>query len=29
VANAIIRAIEAIREPYQDNATVLVVRAVG
>jgi PPM family protein phosphatase len=29
VARAIIRAIEALREPYQDNATVLVVRAVG
>jgi protein phosphatase len=29
VARAIIRSIEAIREPYQDNATVLVVRAVG
>ncbi|MBS0236789.1 MAG: serine/threonine-protein phosphatase [Proteobacteria bacterium] len=29
VAKAIIRAIEALREPYQDNATVLVVRAVG
>jgi PPM family protein phosphatase len=29
VAKAIIRSIEAIREPYQDNATVLVVRAVG
>jgi protein phosphatase len=29
VANAMIRAIEAVREPYQDNATVLVVRAVG
>jgi protein phosphatase len=29
VATAIIRAIEAVREPYQDNATVLVVRAVG
>ncbi|MBS0235428.1 MAG: serine/threonine-protein phosphatase [Proteobacteria bacterium] len=28
VAKAIIRSIEAIREPYQDNATVLVVRAV-
>ena len=27
VANAIIRAVEALREPYQDNATVLVVRA--
>jgi PPM family protein phosphatase len=29
VARAIIRSIEQIREPYQDNATVLVVRAVG
>ncbi len=29
VAKAIIRSIEAVREPYQDNATVLVVRAVG
>jgi PPM family protein phosphatase len=29
VAKAIIRSIEALREPYQDNATVLVVRAVG
>lgn len=29
VAKALIRAIEAVREPYQDNATVLVVRAVG
>lgn len=29
VARAIIRSIESIREPYQDNATVLVVRAVG
>lgn len=29
VAKAIIRSIEAIREPYQDNATVLVVRAVA
>jgi protein phosphatase len=29
VAKAIIRAVEAMREPYQDNATVLVVRAVG
>jgi len=29
VANAIIRAIEALREPYQDNATVLVVRPVA
>jgi protein phosphatase len=29
VAKAIIRAVEAVREPYQDNATVLVVRAVG
>jgi protein phosphatase len=29
VASAIIRAIEAVREPYQDNATVLVVRPVG
>ena len=29
VARAIIRAIESIKEPYQDNATVLVVRAVG
>jgi serine/threonine protein phosphatase PrpC len=29
VANAIIRAVEALREPYQDNATVLVVRPVG
>ena len=29
VANAIIRAIEALREPYQDNATVLVVRPVS
>jgi protein phosphatase len=29
VASAIIRAIEALREPYQDNATVLVVRPVA
>jgi protein phosphatase len=29
VARAIIRQIEALREPYQDNATVVVVRAVG
>jgi len=29
VAKAIIRAVEAMREPYQDNATVLVVRPVG
>jgi PPM family protein phosphatase len=29
IANAIIRAIEALREPYQDNATVLVVRPVA
>jgi PPM family protein phosphatase len=29
VAKAIIRAIEAVREPYQDNATVLVVRALA
>ena len=29
VANAVIRAIEALREPYQDNATVLVVRPVS
>lgn len=29
VANAIIRAVEAMREPYQDNATVLVVRPVA
>jgi protein phosphatase len=29
VARAIVRSIESIREPYQDNATVLVVRAVG
>jgi protein phosphatase len=29
VAKALIRAVEAVREPYQDNATVLVVRAVG
>lgn len=29
IANAMIRAIEAMREPYQDNATVLVVRPVG
>jgi len=29
VAKALIRAIEAVREPYQDNATVLVVRALG
>jgi protein phosphatase len=28
VAKALIRAVEAMREPYQDNATVLVVRAV-
>ena len=27
VARAIIRSIEALREPYQDNATVLVVKA--
>ena len=29
VAKAIIRAVEALREPHQDNATVLVVRPVG
>jgi len=29
VAKALIRAVEALREPYQDNATVLVVRPVG
>ena len=29
VATAIIRAVEALREPHQDNATVLVVRPVG
>jgi protein phosphatase len=29
VAKAIIRAVEAMREPYQDNATVLVVRPVA
>lgn len=29
VAKALIRAVEAVREPYQDNATVLVVRAIG
>jgi protein phosphatase len=29
VAKALIRAVEALREPYQDNATVLVVRALG
>lgn len=29
VAKAIIRAVEALREPYQDNATVLVVRPLG
>lgn len=29
VARAIIRSIESLREPHQDNATVLVVRAVG
>ena len=29
VARAIIRAVEALREPHQDNATVLVVRPVG
>jgi protein phosphatase len=28
VARAIIRSIESLREPHQDNATVLVVRAV-
>lgn len=29
VAKALIRAVEQMREPYQDNATVLVVRALG
>ncbi|MFN0217682.1 MAG: PP2C family protein-serine/threonine phosphatase [Hyphomicrobium sp.] len=29
VATALIRAIEALREPHQDNATVLVVRSIG